>query len=152
MEDTENAVEYDCVSCEHHLCREGVDCCDLADRANALYGNADAADMRITKAAAKVEAEGYMRWPRALEIIRFAEAAGYSHLGIAFCIGLTGEARTYQELLEKRFVFPPSAAKTAAFRSRRYSLNRSTPASPTKPCARHSARRTSSIRRARTST
>lgn len=103
MKKTTDAAEYDCASCEHHLCREGVDCFSLVERANDLYRTADAGDMKITQAAAKVEAQGYMRWRRALEIIRFAQAAGFSHLGIAFCIGLAQEARIYKELLEGRF-------------------------------------------------
>ena len=44
-----------------------------------------------------------MQWPCALEIIRFAENEGFSHIGVAYCVGLIDEARTNVDLLQKRF-------------------------------------------------
>jgi len=40
--------------------------------------------------------------PRILELIQFAEKCGYKKLGLAFCAGLTSEARTLTGLLENR--------------------------------------------------
>ena len=96
-------TEYDCASCEKHICRDGVDCYDVAERVRRLYDEADPLCMKLLQTAAKVESEGYMRWPRALEIVRFAQGAGFSHLGVAFCIGLSEEANAYVDLLKKYF-------------------------------------------------
>ncbi len=38
--------------------------------------------------------------PRIMEIIEFARRMGYRRLGLAFCLGLRGEARTLCEILE----------------------------------------------------
>jgi uncharacterized metal-binding protein len=60
----------------------------------------DAETQRIAQAAARVEAEGYMRWPRVQEIMAFARHLGVDKLGIATCIGLIREAEMLQEILE----------------------------------------------------
>ncbi|MFC1706069.1 DUF1847 domain-containing protein [Planctomycetota bacterium] len=91
---------FDCASCEHHACRDGVDCFDAVDRVRELYQEADEATMKLVRTAARIESEGYMQWPRALEIIRFARAAAFQHVGVVFCIGLAVEAGTFAELLE----------------------------------------------------
>jgi|Deesub1362A_J573_1020465.scaffolds.fasta_scaffold00218_55 uncharacterized metal-binding protein len=51
--------------------------------------------------AARVEAEGYLRWSRVEETIEFARRCGFKRLGIAFCIGLRNEARILVDVLEK---------------------------------------------------
>ena len=95
-----------------------------------IYANADASDMNLTRAAAKIEAQGYMRWPRALEIVRFAKAAGFSHLGIAFCVGLAEEARRYRELLEKRFRVSSVCCKVCGIPKSRLGLDQIRPEDP----------------------
>ena len=130
MEKEEKMDEYDCASCEAHICRDGVDCFGLAEHATGLYDEAHAADMNVTRAAAKVEAQGYMRWPRALEIIRFAEAAGFSHLGIAFCVGLAEEARTYKEILDKHFRVTSVCCKVCGIPKSRFGLDQIRPNDP----------------------
>lgn len=54
----------------------------------------------IALASARTEAAGYLRWPRVQEVMEFARRIGAQHLGIASCIGLIGEARLLQELLQ----------------------------------------------------
>ncbi|HAI21582.1 MAG TPA: metal-binding protein [Clostridiales bacterium UBA8153] len=44
--------------------------------------------------AARVESRGYCRWTRVEEIMEFARGLGWSHLGLAFCMGLRHEAAT----------------------------------------------------------
>jgi uncharacterized metal-binding protein len=123
-------VEYDCASCEAQICRDGADCFGLAEEAAELYANADTSDMNLTRAAAKVEAQGYMRWPRAFEILRFAEAAGFSHLGIAFCVGLAEEARTYRDLVAKRFRVSSACCKVCGIPKSRFGLDQIHPDDP----------------------
>jgi len=111
MSETENTmsdattprVTLECATCERPVCRSGEDCYDAAPRVRQLYAEADPRVLQLTGVAAAVESEGYQRWPRAEEIIRFARQAGFAHLGVAFCIGLAEEARCYVELLQKEF-------------------------------------------------
>lgn len=55
---------------------------------------------RLSAASARVEAEGYCRWPRVQEVMAFARRLGVIHLGIAHCAGLIREARLLHEILE----------------------------------------------------
>jgi uncharacterized metal-binding protein len=92
-----------CAACEDHRCRGGTDCFGVADRIRFTYGEAGETAAHLSASAAHVEATGYCQWPRALEIARFAEHAGLYHLGVAYCIGVTEEARRYAAWLEPRF-------------------------------------------------
>ncbi len=93
----------ECATCDRPACRSGKDCYDAAPLVRQLYAEADPRVQQLTRLAASVEAEGYQRWPRAEEIIRFARQAGFAHMGVAFCIGLAEEARCYVEILQKEF-------------------------------------------------
>jgi len=123
MANAEERLEFDCASCETHVCRDGFDCFGLAEEGVGLYTDAEALQMHLTRAAARVEAEGYMRWPRAEEIIRFAEAAGFSHLGLAFCIGLAEEARIYKDILSRRFRVSSVCCKICGIAKSRFGLH-----------------------------
>jgi len=123
-------MDYDCASCGDCVCRDGTDCYDAVDAIRRLYEEADAATMDLIRVAAWVEAEGYMQWPRALEIIRFAEKAGFQHLGVAFCIGLAEEARLFVELLEKRFRVSSVCCKAGGIDKGEFGLPRMRPEAP----------------------
>ena len=64
----------------------------------------------FAKQASLQEFEGYehlpegrqARNPRILELIRFSQKCGYRKLGLAFCRGLTNEARILTEILESK--------------------------------------------------
>ncbi|MEW6522233.1 MAG: DUF1847 domain-containing protein [Bacillota bacterium] len=49
-------------------------------------------DKEVALWAARIEARGYCRWTRVEEIMEFAKGLGWSHLGLAFCLGLHREA------------------------------------------------------------
>lgn len=53
----------------------------------------------IMIASAEVESEGYCQWTRVQEIMEFARRIGASKIGIANCIGLINEARTFAKIL-----------------------------------------------------
>jgi uncharacterized metal-binding protein len=72
---------------------------DVLTSVRATYAH-DAETQRIAQAAARVEAEGYCRWPRVQEVMEFARKLGVTTLGIATCIGLIREAEMLQEILE----------------------------------------------------
>jgi len=70
----------------------------ILDEARTVYFE-DGDDREIALAAARVEAEGYLKWPRLQEVMAFARRIGAEHLGIANCVGLIEEARMLQEIL-----------------------------------------------------
>jgi uncharacterized metal-binding protein len=115
-------TDYDCATCDDHVCYEGVDCYDAADDVQRLYARADPLDRKLLAVAAEVESGGYMRWPRAREIIHFAQKAGFSHLGVAFCIGLAQEARSYVALLKKHFQVSSVCCKVCGVPKREFQL------------------------------
>lgn len=53
----------------------------------------------VMRAAAEVEYEGYGKWTRVEEIIRFARKIGARKIGMAHCVGLRHEARTFARIL-----------------------------------------------------
>ncbi len=74
---------------------------DLAPekRAALMAAYEDPETLRIMQAAALVELEGYCKWTRVQETMAFARRMGYTHLGIATCVGLIRESRILAELL-----------------------------------------------------
>jgi uncharacterized metal-binding protein len=117
-------AELECATCAYHVCRDGIDCFKTAERVQELYRKADPSIMKLMVTAAKIEAEGYLRWPRAEEIIHFAREAGFSHLGVAFCIGLHQEANAYVQLLEKTFKVSSVCCKVCGVQKDEFDLKR----------------------------
>jgi uncharacterized metal-binding protein len=87
---------------------------EVIEEAAAEYGREDIKE--LARVASLQEAECYewiptgvgdrlglkTKFPRLEETIQFAEKMGYHKLGIAFCTGLEGEARTLDKILENR--------------------------------------------------
>ena len=71
----------------------------VLNRALKMY-EADKELTRFARAAAKVEATGYMKWTRVEDTIEFAHEMGYRTLGIASCIGLKREAAILESILK----------------------------------------------------
>lgn len=63
-----------------------------------VYGRS--ADGELARQAACVEAAGYCRLTRLEEIMDFARRCGFSHLGLAHCIGLQAEASVVKRVFE----------------------------------------------------
>jgi uncharacterized metal-binding protein len=55
----------------------------------------------MARAAARVEAKGYIKWTRVEDTIEFARLMGYRKLGIASCVGLKREAAILESVLRK---------------------------------------------------
>jgi uncharacterized metal-binding protein len=99
---------YTCISCSEHSCRK--------DAAEKIPGNCPTRELdiqssakekyledenhNIAHSAALVEAEGYCKKTRIEEIIDFAHKCGYQKLGVAFCMGLSGEAEILFSVLK----------------------------------------------------
>ncbi len=57
--------------------------------------------MELAVAAARIEAQGYLRWTRLEETMEFARMIGAKKIGIACCVGLRKEARIVKEIIEE---------------------------------------------------
>jgi uncharacterized metal-binding protein len=93
--------EPHCAACGPKPCRQGKDCRGDAPAHLALYE--DERIVRLHRAAAAVEARHYGKANRLQEIMLLAEEMGFRRLGLAFCIGLSEEARIIEETLARRF-------------------------------------------------
>ena len=107
MKTSEEAL-HSCVDC-------GTQNCKFKDRTYPEFcptSNLDEADLQwalerydeghnhdIMVASAEVEFEGYCQWTRVQEIMEFARKIGAKKIGIANCIGLINEARTFARIL-----------------------------------------------------
>ena len=89
-----------CALCKTKECYEGKNC--FADGPDLRQPLSDE-DRRLSRAAAEVEAEGYLRWTRLEEIIEFAKRLDVRRVGLAFCIGFADEARQVHEILADHF-------------------------------------------------
>jgi len=72
---------------------------EVMDRAAGAYENEEVRE--LARAAARVEAAGYMRWTRVEDTIEFAHSMGYRTLGIAACVGLRREAAILESVLKE---------------------------------------------------
>lgn len=68
------------------------------EAAHALYG--DAETHKVALESARVEAEGYCKWTRVEEIVKFSQRMGFKKLGIANCIGMMDQAALLTRILE----------------------------------------------------
>jgi len=73
---------------------------ETLDAARDAY-DADPSTMLLARAAAKVEARGYLRWSRVEDTIEFAHEMGFHTLGIASCVGLKREAAVLESILRE---------------------------------------------------
>ena len=91
-----------CVDCETRECEQGRDCTGglAMDTAREAYkGKA----LELLQASAAVEAEHYLKATRLEEIAMLGKKIGAEKVGIAFCIGLAGEARSVSRYLSRYF-------------------------------------------------
>jgi len=92
----------DCSICLKQRCRKGRDCYpDINEEIIDKYQEPD--NLKISKAAARVEANNYLQATRLEETRLFAKEMGYTKLGIASCIGLIDEAQQMAQYLKKDF-------------------------------------------------
>jgi len=92
---------------------EPPDFCPMENYDETLSGTIpeyrdDPEKSRIALAAARVEGEGYGRWTRVEETVRFARKIGAIKIGIATCIGLQKESQVLSKILEENGFEPVS--------------------------------------------
>lgn len=106
-----------CALCVEKKCREGEKCQSTEIEEYQLEDN-----KKLFQTAAAIEAEGYMKWFRLEELIRFCLAMNYSHLGIAFCVGLEREAKILYDILSQHFKISSVCCKNGGNSKDDYSL------------------------------
>lgn len=84
-------------SCCHICAAKGISCTPV-DKKKVLAQYTEE-ERKIMEAAAYVEATFYMQYTRIQETAEFARQMGYTKIGLAFCIGISDEAK----LLEAYF-------------------------------------------------
>lgn len=99
---------YTCGMCSIHNCKSGEleklpgNCpCnekEVQEKIKELYSEDE--NYKIAYNSALVEAEGYCRKTRLEEIMDFANKCGYKKLGVAFCVGLSNEAKILCSILK----------------------------------------------------
>ncbi|MBW1932291.1 MAG: DUF1847 domain-containing protein [Deltaproteobacteria bacterium] len=89
-----------CAQCETNECQQGKDCFAKADSHRQLYVGTTA---KLHKAGSTIEAKHYCEKTRLGEIILFAKELGCRRIGLAFCIGLSDEAKIVDEILSNHF-------------------------------------------------
>lgn len=90
-----------CARCEDRVCTQGHDCFASAERHRDLYRDPEVD--RIHRAATSIEGRHYGEKTRLGEIILFAKELGCRKVGLAFCVGLSEEARVVDEILSRHF-------------------------------------------------
>lgn len=90
-----------CGLCERKECRQGKDCFSQTDNHRQLYQDKLTAELH--KAASAIEGQYYGKETRLSEIILFAKELKYNKLGLAFCIGLSEEAKVIEQILSMHF-------------------------------------------------
>ena len=115
-----NGVMPQCAGCETKKCHDGVDCFAEASNHKKLYQDDNIA--KLHKAASAIEARYYGKETRLGEIILFVKELGCTRIGLAFCIGLSEEARIIDEILSQHFEVISVCCKACALEKKEFDL------------------------------
>ena len=114
------ALEPKCARCDVKKCREGKDCFNKADEIKPYYK--DESIQKLHKAATKIEGDYYCKENRLNEIILFAKELNFKKIGLAFCVGLSEEARIIEDILSKHFDVVSVCCKVCAINKKTFEL------------------------------
>jgi uncharacterized metal-binding protein len=81
----------------------------------------------LHRAAASIEGRYYCKETRLGEIILFAKELQYQKLGLAFCIGLSEEAKTIEHILSKHFEVSSVCCKVCGIDKKAFRLEQISP-------------------------
>ncbi len=109
-----------CAACESKACAQGKDCFETAEDHLKLYGETRVADLH--RAASAIEARHYCKEPRLGEVILFAKELGCRKVGLAFCVGLSEEAKVIERILSEHFEVASVCCKVSAIEKSRFGL------------------------------
>jgi uncharacterized metal-binding protein len=114
-----------CGRCENKECRNGKDCFSLADDHRQLYQDNLTAELH--KAASVIEGRYYGKETRLSEIILFAKELAYKKLGLAFCVGLSEEAKAIEQILSRHFEVVSVCCKVCGIDKKDFGLTQISP-------------------------
>ncbi len=110
-----------CAECKDKECRQGKDCTNIKEEAQSKYTGEV---LKSMKTAASIESRYYMEKNRLEELIIYAKEMNYSHLGLAFCIGLEKEAEVLSGILSKHFTITSVCCKVCGIEKSEFDLER----------------------------
>ncbi|VUT27500.1 MAG: hypothetical protein SYNGOMJ08_00046 [Candidatus Syntrophoarchaeum sp. GoM_oil] len=111
-----------CAICPDKKCYTGKNCTKID--VEAIKEIIDAFDEQVMRISASIESKGYMKLTRLEELIEFARQMRFERLGIAFCIGLSDEAKVLHEILSKEFEVESVCCKVCGIEKREFGLAR----------------------------
>jgi uncharacterized metal-binding protein len=122
-----------CAPCNSKECKkEGKDCYDKAEEHLQLYK--DEKILKILKASASIEARHYCSETRLSETILFAQEMGVKKLGLAFCVGLSTEAKAIEKIFKKHFEVVSVCCKVSGINKRELNLDQIKPDAQERIC------------------
>jgi len=116
----EKTISPRCGRCESKECRDGKDCFSQAGNHKQLYQNSQIAELH--RVASTIEARYYSKETRLGEVILFAKELGCQKIGLAFCIGLSEEAKIIDEILSKHFEVVSVCCKVCGIDKKEFDL------------------------------
>jgi len=122
----------ECAACESKACAQGKDCFGSAEEHRKLYQEPRVANLHET--ASGIEAKYYCKEPRLGEIILFAKSLGCRKVGLAFCIGLSEEAKIIERILSKHFEVVSVCCKVSGIAKSDFALDQIRPGGPEVMC------------------
>lgn len=111
-----------CARCDHKSCRDGKDCFNLAENQKNLYHHSPLG--KLHQAASAVEARYYGRETRLGEVILLAKELKCKKVGLAFCIGLSEEAKIIDQILSEHFEVVSVCCKACALKKDEFHLEK----------------------------
>jgi len=109
-----------CGQCETKECRDGKDCFSQASNHKQLYQDDHIAELH--KASSAIEAGYYGVETRLGEVILVAKELGCQRIGLAFCIGLSEEAKIVDEILSRHFTVVSVCCKVCGISKKDFDL------------------------------
>jgi uncharacterized metal-binding protein len=124
----ENRMDtMDCAHCSSRVCLSGKDCTGTAEESVTPY--ADPEILKLFTAASTIEARHYMKYTRLEELIEFCSLMNYEHVGIAFCVGFSQEARILSDILGQHVAVTSVCCKACGVSKDRFDLPKIRPGS-----------------------
>ena len=111
----------ECAICRKKECYDGKDCTKLAEDIEKMYSDND---KRSTTVSTSLESEFYMKKTRLEELILYTKEMGYHKLGLAFCVGLSKEARLVHKILNSKFEVHSVCCKICGIDKREFGLKK----------------------------
>jgi uncharacterized metal-binding protein len=120
-----------CDSCKNKKCREGKDCFSMKETIlNEYQGDS----LKLARVSSSIEGEYYMEKTRIEELILFCREIGFKKLGIAFCIGLSEEAKQLADYLRNEFKVVSVCCKVCGIEKNKLHLQKIDPDSVESMC------------------